>query len=339
MMKKLAAAFLAVCAVRAVPTATAGMVEEWDQDQTRAVRDLTYPLVARLPDGATLRATLDGALSGDPSVVPDLITLMGHSNDDVAVSAAKLLGRFLDPRASVALKRVLAEDPRPLMRSIALASLGRMRDPGAATLALAALSSADDYMKGAGGTALGLIGDNTNTPAILDYLDSMASRGILDTGAFDILAELGDPPGSTAARDRLLAEANKKTNDFDDRLQAALALKKMGLAQLVIRLLDRSDALDTRNSITTLKGAITAFAAGRGIQLRDQASLDGVLARIDEPSIRSDSWGRLLRARFVSIGIFDVVCDGPDRTPNTADDMSTAEPFPAYDKRVFADLF
>jgi hypothetical protein len=41
------------------------------------------------------------------------------------------------------------------------------------------------------------------------------------------MGTLGDPPGSTAVRDRLLAEANDKRHSFDLRYGAALGLKAM----------------------------------------------------------------------------------------------------------------
>jgi hypothetical protein len=315
------------------------MLEEWDRDQARGLRDTVYPLLARMPDGAAIRAIFDRALFGDASAVPELIAFVANENDEVSRSALKLLGRFADPRAAATLKQTLAQDPRVRMRAIALASLGRMRDAEAATLAIAALTDADDYMKAAGGTALGLIGDSKNAPAVLSYLDSMAARGVLDTGAFDVLAELGDAPGSTAVRDRLLAEANTKTNDFADRLDAAVALKKMGLEHLVVRILDRQKAQVTNNKLIVLRGLVDELAIKRGIALGDQSRLNAVLGQVDDQKYRSDSWGRPLTAKFVSVGIFNVISDGPDQTPGTVDDMSTAETFRDYEKRVFADLF
>jgi HEAT repeat protein len=315
------------------------MVEEWDRDQARAIREDVLPLVTRMPDGAAIGATFESALAGDVSTVPTLIPLMNHRNEDVAETAAQLLGHFSDPRASAALKKTLAGDPRVLIRAFALTALSRMRDPAASTLAVAALRGTDLMMKGAAINALGLIGDSRNAPALLAYLDEMASTGVLDTGACEVLGELGDLPGSTAVRDRLLAEANKKTHEFDDRMSAAYALKKMGLGQLVARLLDRSTALATKDRLITMKGMIGRSAAAQGIEVRDQSSLDAVLAKIDAPKVRNDGWGHALRARLVAVGEIHVVSDGPDGAPNTTDDMSTAESFDAYDERLFGDLF
>jgi hypothetical protein len=138
-MKILVAACVLFLTSQAVMAAAGGLVEEWDKDQTRAMQEIVFPLIARLPDGAAIRSTFERALSLDPVAVPDLIILMGHANDDVSISATKLLGRISDPRAAAALKRTLEQDPRPLMKATALTSLGRMRDPEAATLALGAL--------------------------------------------------------------------------------------------------------------------------------------------------------------------------------------------------------
>jgi len=339
-MKTLVTACVILLTLQTVNAAAGGIAEEWDKDQTRAIQEIVLPLVARLPDGAAIRATFERALSLNPAAVPDLIILMEHANDDVSTSATELLGRIPDPRAAAALKRTLEQDPRSLMKATALTSLGRMRDPEAATLALAALRGSEDLCRGAGGLALGLIGDSANGPAILTYLDSMAASGIVDTGAFEVLAVLGDAPGSTAVRDRLVAEANKKSNAFEDRLEAAYALRKMGLERLVIRLLDRDDAQATIQRILTLKFIVRRAASEEGVALISQSALESVLAEVDSSSKdRKDRWGRPLRVRFVALGDFHIVSDGPDRTPGTPDDMSTAEPFPVYDKRVFADLF
>jgi hypothetical protein len=147
------------------------------------------------------------------------------------------------------------------------------------------------------------------------------------------------PVSITAVRDRLLAETNKKTNDFDERLDAAVALKKMGLAHLAIRIFDWEKAQVTDGRLIVLRGLVERLAIERGIVLADQARLDAVLSQVDDTKYRSDAWGRRLRAKFVSAGSFHVIADGPDEAPDTADDMATAETFKAYERRVFADLF
>jgi HEAT repeat protein len=318
----------------------AGMVEEWDTDEAKRTREVLFPEIAHLSDGAMIRLVFEKSLTGDASAIPGLVALLSHSNEEVATRAAMQLGTFQDPSATAALKGRLGRETRSAVKAASLVGLGRMRDPQATSLAIQALSDPDIYMEGAGGLALGLIGDSRNTPALLAYLDEREKAGGPDTGAFDILAELGDPPGSTAVRDRLLAEANNKAYDFDDiRIEAAHALWKMGQGSLVQHILDREDAKGTRENILTLRGIITRLAALKGLKLDGQTALEGALSQVKAGNDRNDMWDRPLRVQYVSPGVFNVVSDGPDKTPGTADDLSTAEPFEAYDQRIFGDLF
>lgn len=74
--------------------------------------------------------------------------------------------------------------------------------------------------------------------------------------------------------------------------------------------------------------------------VKGQPEVDVLLRDIEiSERNRSDEWERLIRARYVSEGVFDVVSDGPDMSPNTADDMSTSETLEDYVDRVFADQF
>ena len=48
-----------------------------------------------------------------------------------------------------------------------------------------------------------------------------------------------------------------------------------------------------------------------------QAAIDSVLDRIGAHRVRDDYWGRSLRVIFISRGVFRVVSDGPDQTPDS----------------------
>jgi hypothetical protein len=91
--------------------------------------------------------------------------------------------------------------------------------------------------------------------------------------------------------------------------------------------------------LLTLESIIRRAAATARTTLNSQGALDLLLAQTDAGNDRNDLWDRPLRLSFVSPGVFHVISDGPDKKPNTTDDMSTAEPFKAYDQRVFGDLF
>jgi HEAT repeat protein len=321
-------------------TAAAGYTEQWDSDQERAVRTTIIPTVTRLADGATAAATFDKALARDPTAVPGLLALLDHRLIDVATAAAKVLGWFPGAQASAALKQRVASDPRLPMRVVALMALGRMRDPEADALAVQAVRGSDPAMQGAGGVALGLIGNSNHAAVVVEYLDQGKAAGDPpDEEAFAVLAAMGDPPGSTIVTDRLVSEANQKSSELSVRYAAAFALEKMGRGPLVQKLLDLNDADSTWGRMLALQQSIASFAASKNTPLNSQTALDAVLAQVEKDGRGDDYWGRPLRAVFVAPTGFNVISDGPDRTPRTADDMSTAELFDHYEARVFGGLF
>jgi HEAT repeat protein len=313
--------------------------EGWDARETRGVRQVIYPAIEHLPDFVQIKETFEKGLAGDATAAPALVTLVKHTNEDVAGTAAEMLGRFPSEAASAALKESYSADPRSIVRAHALAGLARMKDGATASLAIAALSGDDEPLQGAGLGALELLGDNTNSGAILQYLDRHPEE--VSGDLLESLGQLGDPPGSTAVRDKLLAEANKKTNRFGLRYSAALGLQAMGLADLVKPLLDYSKAENTNSDMIVLKGAMERLAASRGVTIKGQADVDTLLrdADVTEKRYKTDLWKRPIRARFVSQGLFHVVSDGPDMTPDTSDDLSSGEAWTVYVRRVFPDLF
>jgi len=317
-----------------------------DAEDEARIRAGLYPKLAQLPDGAGIRSTFDKAFSGVPSAAPELMALLRHSDINVAHEAAHVLGRFSSAEAAAALKDVFANDSRGLVRGGALTGLRRMGDPETASLAVSALSDSNGLVQFVGVGVLGLLKDNRNSPAILNRLDSIEqlepeSREVMLDAILETLGELGDPPGSTAVRDRLVSEANKKTNEWDVRLAAARALEAMGLADPARRVLDRLDARLTYRRMLNLEGGIARLASSRNLTIEGQSQLDSLLSelRASDPKDKDDYWGRPLRATFVSKGVFNVISDGPDKAAGTADDLSTGEAFNVYDLRVFADLF
>jgi hypothetical protein len=311
-----------------------------DAEDEADIRAGLYPKLAQLPGGDGIRRTFDKAFSGDSSAAPELMALLRHSDINVAHEAAHVLGRFPSAEAAAALKDVFANETRGLVRVGALTGLTRMADAATASLAVSALSDSEGIVQLGGVGVLGLLRDSRNSASILAYLDS-ASPQVPPEEVFGTLGELGDPPGSTAVRDRLASESNKKTNEWDVRLAAARALETMGMADLARRVLDRDDAGLTYDRMVVLRGKIARLASSRNLTIEGQSQLDSLLGELkaSDPKGKDDYWGRPLRARFVSKGVFNVVSDGPDKTADTGDDLSTGEAFNVYDRRVFADLF
>ncbi|HKC11250.1 MAG TPA: HEAT repeat domain-containing protein [Vicinamibacteria bacterium] len=314
--------------------------QAWDDREAQAVRNKVYLRIASLPDFSQIKQTLELALNNDPSSVPVLLALIGHPNETVAGTAAQALGRFTSSTVSSALQAAFQSDSRSLVRSGALMGLARMKDTATVTLAKSALSDADLIVQGAGVNAIYALGDPANGPTILSFLDQHPG----DYSGGDLLedlARLGNPPGSTVVSDRLLAEANNKMNPFDYRYSAAFGLKTMGLAAQVQGILDRQTASDTYNRMVGLKSAMTALAASKSMSVSNQADVDALVAgaTANYSRLKQDLWGNAVRVVFVSSGVFQVVSNGPDQLPNTADDQSTAETWPSYDARMFKSLF
>jgi hypothetical protein len=311
--------------------------QAWDEREARAVRS-GYLAIQHLPDFPQIKETFEKGLSGDASVSAALAVLVKHVDEDVATMAAEMLGRFPSPESSSTLKDSYNTDQRPFVRVSALAGLARMKDPAAAPLAVAALEGDDDTMQGAGLGALEALGDKEYSAAILRYYDR--KPGEISADGLESLGKLGDPPGSTAVRDRLVAEANNMKSTFEFRYGAALGLKAMGFAGLVRPILDISNARNTSRRLHVMREKIRSLAAQRRLTVTSQNVLDSLLRDVDvSQRDRQDFWNRPLRAKFVSQNVFHVVSDGPDMAPETQDDLSTAENLNTYLDRVFPDQF
>ena len=318
------------------PAASAGGADQGLDEREAGYVRKQYLALDHLSDFAQIKAAFERMLSGDASVAPELMALLTHSNEEVASIAAQEPGRFPSETASAALKQRYATDTRLLVRAMALGGLGRMKDPETASLALAALSGDDESMRGAAVGALQLLGDRQHSAALLAYYDRHPED--VSGESLRSLAELGDPPGSTAVRDRLLTEANDKANKWVIRHDAAIGLETMGHADLVRPVLDIGKCYITNHSLIVVKGEMEYLAGERGVTVKGQAEVDALLRDIDVGErYRSDEWGRPLRAEFVSVGVFEVISDGPDMTRGTGDDLPTGEDLDAYLDRVFPD--
>jgi hypothetical protein len=310
-----------------------------DTIENRFLRGDLYSLLPGLPDGATIKQTFEQAMSGDASAVPSLISLLHHPTPQVAQWAASILGRFGSPQVSQALKAV-AGDSRNLVRAGVIRGLFRMQDPAAAEFAKSGLQDTNYTVQIASLAALEGLGDSANSATLLLYID-FPKKAVGLSAIFETLAVLGDVPGSTAVVDRLVVEENNKTNDWEDRTAAALALVQLGRADLGPPVLDRIYADEAHGLVQVARHKVQKLAASQGVQVTGQGQVDSLLAAIDvdgkKPVI--DPWGQPIRGVFVSAGVFNIVSNGPDRTPGTADDISTAESWSAYDARMFASLF
>jgi HEAT repeat protein len=332
-MAKALTALIALLAAAAAPD------EAWDRREERFVREQLYLQIQHLPDLPAIKQTFEKALSGDASAAPELARLVAHANQHVAGAAAQALGRFPGELASTTLRRAYARDARPLVRSDALAGLARFRDPATSSLAKAALSDPSIVMQGGGLGALRELGDGSNSAAILKYMDRV-SPGEADGDILEMVGKLGDPPGSSVVRDRLVAEVNRKTNDLDTRYGAARGLKAMGLEKEAKPILDVVYAKDAWDSCRLVHSAIGLLAKRKGRAIAGQADVDALFREVDVgKNHRQDLWGRPLRLQFVSTGTHRALSDGPDLKPGTADDISSAESFDDYSGRVFADRF
>jgi len=309
--------------------------QQWDEDETRILRTVILPDLTALPDYAQIRDVFEKAIARDPAAANPLLTLISHANEDVAGSAAAALGRFPSPEAATALKHAFDTDTRNWVRIGALAGLERMRDPDAGAFAARALSDADLQLQVAGGTTLASLGDGRYGAALVAYYDGHQDERVI----LELLGCVGDAPGSTVVRDRLLAEANNKALDFSKRVRAAHGLEEMGLADLVRRILDREKGNQTHQRLRTTEGAIRRLAAKRGITIRSQADVDTLLRDANLGHHGDDLWNHPIRARFIREGEIRASSDGPDGIPGNDDDLTSAESYGAWAFRVFPEQF
>jgi hypothetical protein len=311
--------------------------EDWHAREERGVRELLYPTIKDLPDFTQIQATFDRGLANDTAVAEQLVALLQHSNADVAATAAEMLGRFPSDAGAAALQDCYARDARIDVRAGAMWGLVRMAHPAGAQLASEALFGDDEEMQAAGLGALEESGDSAYASVLLQWVDQAGRRP--DQRLLLALGRMGDTPGSTVVRDRLLAEANDKHNLLANRVAAAEGLESMGMATLVKPILDYVIADTTGTTLDSLKRRMRRLAAARGLSVSGQADVDSLLRDVEYSAPKQDGWERPLRAVYVSRGVFHLVSDGPDAVANTSDDLSTAEAFSVYTRRVFPGLF
>jgi TPR repeat protein len=158
---------------------------------------------------------------------------------------------------------------------------------------------------------------------------------------------LGDSPGSTEVRDRLVARAFDKEAPLDDRFDAAESVARMGLPQLVAPLLERQKVHETHDDMLLIRleaenDESALLGKGRSPSREEVEAL--AHAALDGARNSNDAWGRPLRVqvyakdpKYFPWGVH-VLSDGPDGRPGTEDDLSTAEPTWVYDRRRYPTL-
>jgi hypothetical protein len=309
--------------------------QQWDEGEAKILRGVILPELVALPDYAQIRDAFEGAIANDPAAATPLAVMVGHANEDAACAAAAALGRFPSPEAATVLKRAFDTDTRDWVRSGALAGLERMRDPEVGALAVRALSDTAPQVQVAGAATLSSLGDGRYGAALVAYYDQHQDEPVI----LEWLGCVGDAPGSTVVRDRLLAEATNRALDFSKRVRAAHGLEQMGLADLVRRLLDREKGDQTHQSLGVVEGELHELAAKKGITIQSQAGVDALLRDADLGRHRQDMWNRAVRVKFIREGEIRASSDGPDGIPSNNDDLTTAESYSAWAFRVLPEQF
>jgi hypothetical protein len=339
-VRRIASSWYAFLVVLCCPGALAAgdcdrkTTRQWDEGEASILRGSVLPKLAALPDHERIRDAFEKAIAGDPAAGPMLLDLVGHTNKDVAAFAAAALGRFPSPEATSRLKLAFEKESRDWVRIGALAGLQRMRDPDVGSLAVSALSDPSEQVRVTGGTVLAALGDGRYGDRVLALYELHPDDEII----LDWLGCVGDAPGSTVVQDRLVADANNKSLRREKRVRAARALEEMGQADLVRRILDWDKGDQTHQRLGVIEGAIMRAAARKGVVIESQATVDALL-RESNLAHPDDMWHHLIRLKFVREGEIRASSDGPDRDPNTPDDLTTAESYGAWARRVFPDVF
>lgn len=163
---------------------------------------------------------------------------------------------------------------------------------------------------------------------------------------------LGDAPGSTRIRDRWIAKAYDKAAALNDRLEAADTVARMGFPDMVSPMLERKKVHQTLDALSDIQRAAEfeetrrigpGSAPSRPVPSRSdvEALVRDALRAARTPN---DAWARPLRFRLSPDDSkylpwkVEVLSDGPDQITGTEDDLSSAEPYGAYDERRYAAL-
>lgn len=309
--------------------------QEWDTEEAEILRSVTYPEVKLLADYAQVRDVFERAIANDATAAAALSSMVGHSNEEAAAAAAAALGRFPSPGAASRLKQAFDADARAGVRTGALAGLLRMHDPETGLLAVRALSDPALEMQVAGALTLRNLRDGRYGAALVAYYDQHPKERRL----LEWLGCVGDAPGSTVVRDRLLAEANNKALDFSKRVRAAYGLEEMGHAALVRRILDRQKGDQTHQSLGVVEDEVRELAARRGLTIPSQPDVDALLRDADLERHRKDMWDHPIRVKIIREGEIRASSDGPDGVPGSEDDLTTPESYGAWAYRVFPEQF
>jgi hypothetical protein len=185
-------------------------------------------------------------------------------------------------------------------------------------------------------------------PGILERAEPCRRRLRAETDRED--PPLGDEPGSTRIRDRWVAKVNDKWAGLPARFDAAETVARMGFPELVAPMLERRAVHETLERMEALQRTIEHAEH----ELLHSHGPDPVVARPSADDVErlaaralrdarypDDAWGRPLRVRILPGDSryqpwdVEVLSDGPDGEPHTEDDISTSEPYGAYDERRY----
>ncbi len=297
-----------------------GWREHWSQNEESYVRTVLLPGLEDRPDYQELARTLDAALNTQPATEIKLRDLVASPESDIASAAVALLARYPSEQNKAFLRQLASADARVPVRNAALGALLRLSTPDIGALLVQALGSSDEELRAGASFLLRRTRDPQYGAALLNYAQGSEDRWQV----FEWVGCLGDPPGATAVRDGLLALARDSGRPQEARLAAALGLEEMGQGALVKDVLDRERADQTHQTLVAVRASIVRAARMRGQPVRNGADAVDLFhaARI---SRKIDEWGRDLRIGVTAKSDVVVTSDGPDRLPDTVDDLSSEE--------------
>ena len=160
------------------------LIDELESDDLERRREAIHLLRSARPISALCRALRNSrgdlrsillcdilATIRHRAAVPDLIATLNDQNVEVRAAAANALGNIGDPRAVLALIRLLQNRAEPVfIRDTAAYGLGMTRSPDAVPTLLDALDDAAPSVRRCTAEALGRCGDERVLPTLQDIL-------------------------------------------------------------------------------------------------------------------------------------------------------------------------
>jgi len=206
------------------------------------------PEVIALVPGADVigRMTLADVISqlgrnAASEAVPTLVSLLADSDELVRAHAALALGAF--GSATDLLVDRLRQDPAALVRASAAEALGEARDRGAIDALFAALSDADQAVRGYAANAIGMIGEAGDADRL--------ARATQAEAAAEVLAEVHGSRYRLGRREALSALLSL--------LAGADALLAINLLNVVQDLLERAPPAALATDLPLVEAALAAL--------------------------------------------------------------------------------